>query len=120
MVSSFYLPGAAPNEYTDGEAVPLYVNSLTPMSSQQVKSIVSYDFYDERFHFCMPDSAPEKQAESLGSILFGDRILTSAFKVKQKTPRLSIPPTHFLCCPLAKNEGRYGVRTAVSNANSNS
>ncbi|SAM06269.1 hypothetical protein [Absidia glauca] len=84
MVSSFYLPGAAPNEYADGEAVPLYVNSLTPMSSQQVKSIVSYDFYDERFHFCTPDSAPEKQAESLGSILFGDRILTSPFKLKMK------------------------------------
>lgn len=29
--SAFYLPGAAPHDYTEGEAVDLYVNALTPM-----------------------------------------------------------------------------------------
>ncbi|KAI8329070.1 hypothetical protein BC941DRAFT_363161 [Chlamydoabsidia padenii] len=83
LVSSLYLPGIAPVDYAVGDDVPLYVNTLTPMSSQQLKSIVSYDYYDERFHFCTPPNGPpEKQAESLGSILFGDRILTSAFKLK--------------------------------------
>lgn len=78
---AFYLPGVAPEDYSDNDEVPLYVNTLTPMSNQQVKSVVSYDYYDERFHFCRPDSEPEKQPESLGSIIFGDRIFSSAFKV---------------------------------------
>ncbi|ORZ15076.1 hypothetical protein BCR42DRAFT_416346 [Absidia repens] len=84
MVSGFYLPGVAPQDYADKADVPLYVNSLTPMSSQQVKSIMSFDFYDERFHFCTPPGGPEQQSESLGSILFGDRIFSSAFKLKMK------------------------------------
>ncbi|KAI8060282.1 hypothetical protein BC940DRAFT_246682 [Gongronella butleri] len=54
------------------------------MSSSQIKSVVSYDYYDERFHFCRPSSGPEKQAESLGSILFGDRIFNSAFNLNMK------------------------------------
>jgi transmembrane 9 superfamily protein 2/4 len=28
---AFYLPGAAPNDYKRGQAVNLFVNSLTPM-----------------------------------------------------------------------------------------
>ncbi|CAO3622305.1 unnamed protein product [Cunninghamella echinulata] len=52
------------------------------MSNQQVKSVVSYDYYDEKFHFCKPDSEPEKQPESLGSIIFGDCIFSSAFKLQ--------------------------------------
>ncbi|KAI8076878.1 uncharacterized protein BX664DRAFT_270729 [Halteromyces radiatus] len=55
------------------------------MSSQQVKSIMSYDYYDERFHFCSPPGGPKQQPESLGSILFGDRIFTSAFNMKVNT-----------------------------------
>ncbi|KAI7889332.1 uncharacterized protein EV154DRAFT_538893 [Mucor mucedo] len=50
------------------------------MSNLQ-KSVLSYDYYDERFHFCTPDGGPKKQAESLGSVLFGDRIFTSKFQL---------------------------------------
>ncbi|KAG0765465.1 hypothetical protein G6F57_005541 [Rhizopus arrhizus] len=50
------------------------------MSTQQ-KSLISYDYYDERFHFCQPEGGPKNQPESLGSVLFGDRILTSPFKL---------------------------------------
>lgn len=77
---ALYLPGVAPNDYTSDSNVPLFVNSLTPMSNQQ-KSLISYDYYDERFHFCKPEGGPENQPESLGSVLFGDRIMTSPFKV---------------------------------------
>lgn len=32
-IHSFYLPGAAPHNYAEGEAVDLFVNALTPMRS---------------------------------------------------------------------------------------
>jgi len=32
-VHGFYLPGAAPRSYTEGEKVDLFVNALTPMLS---------------------------------------------------------------------------------------
>ncbi|KAG0171837.1 hypothetical protein DFQ28_008593 [Apophysomyces sp. BC1034] len=78
---AFYLPGVAPHDYAIEDDVPLFVNSLTPMSNQLVKSVIAYDYYDERFQFCQPEGGPKKQTESLGSVLFGDRIFTSPFKI---------------------------------------
>lgn len=80
--SAFYLPGVAPNDYAIDDPVAVNVNSLTQMSNQQVKSVISYDYYDERFHFCKPEGGPQTQSESLGSILFGDRIFSSPFDVR--------------------------------------
>ncbi|KAI8340902.1 hypothetical protein BC941DRAFT_418540 [Chlamydoabsidia padenii] len=81
VVFGFYLPGVAPEEYSNGDDVPLFVNALTPMSNSQIKSVISYDYYFERLHFCQPEKGLQKQTESLGSILFGDRIFTSPFKL---------------------------------------
>ncbi|EWC46106.1 hypothetical protein DRE_04680 [Drechslerella stenobrocha 248] len=84
LSAAFYLPGVAPTDYNEGDPVALNVNRLTPAilpSSQQVQSLISYDYYHEFFHFCSPDGGPKKISESLGSILFGDRILTSPFKL---------------------------------------
>ena len=39
------------------------------------------DYYNPAFHFCEPDEGIKKQPESLGSILFGDRIFNSKFDV---------------------------------------
>ncbi|KAI8094628.1 hypothetical protein BDF21DRAFT_355377 [Thamnidium elegans] len=80
----FYLPGVAPHDYKAGEAVTLNVNSLTPSSTQQIKSVISYDYYNEKFHFCKPVDGIEKQAESIGSIIFGDRIFNSPLKLKMQ------------------------------------
>ncbi|KAI9253680.1 hypothetical protein EDC94DRAFT_619447 [Helicostylum pulchrum] len=80
----FYLPGVAPHDYEAGEAVTLNVNSLTPSSMQQIKSVISYDYYNEKFHFCKPVDGIEKQAESIGSIIFGDRIFNSPLKLKMR------------------------------------
>lgn len=80
--SAFYLPGVAPYSYKTGEVVPLYVNHLTPADSEadrKVRSVFSYDYYHPPFHFCQPDGGPKSRPESLGSILFGDRIMTSPF-----------------------------------------
>lgn len=40
--------------------------------------------YEPRFHFCVPPGGPKKQSESLGSILFGDRIFSSALSLKMR------------------------------------
>ncbi|KAI9279641.1 hypothetical protein BY458DRAFT_431578 [Sporodiniella umbellata] len=50
------------------------------MSTKQ-RSLISYDYYDKRFHFCQPEGGAKVQPESLGSVLFGDRILSSPFKL---------------------------------------
>jgi transmembrane 9 superfamily protein 2/4 len=40
------------------------------------------DYYLPSFHFCEPQGGPHKQPESLGSILFGDRIFDSPYDVR--------------------------------------
>ena len=81
-VSAFYLPGTAPRDYQRGENIDVYVNSLTPMLNSKLKSLISYDYYDDQLHFCQPEGGPVKQPESLGSILFGDRILSSPYHLE--------------------------------------
>lgn len=82
---AFYLPGVAPASYDVGQAVPLHVNRLTPTFSvddEQIHSMFSYDYYDPLLHFCRPKGGPQPVRESLGSIIFGDRIMTSPFELK--------------------------------------
>ncbi|PSN64722.1 hypothetical protein BS50DRAFT_498637 [Corynespora cassiicola Philippines] len=83
--AAFYFPGVAPTSYKTGDSVPLYVNHLTPADSQEdpkLHSVFSFDYYHPPFHFCQPDGGPQYIRESLGSILFGDRIQTSPFELK--------------------------------------
>lgn len=80
---AFYLPGVAPKEYSEGDSVALMVNALTPGSDTELKSVISFDYYDPRLGFCQP-TTEKAQAESLGSILFGDRIWNSPYEVKWK------------------------------------
>ncbi|XP_044724043.1 endomembrane protein 70 domain-containing protein [Hirsutella rhossiliensis] len=84
LVSAFYLPGVAPTSYKQGDRVPLYVNSVRPVAAPQdnrLHSVVSYDYYHPAFHFCQPKGGPEYVPESLGSILSGDRLMTSPFEL---------------------------------------
>lgn len=96
--AAFYLPGSAPRDYLEGEKIDVFVNTLTPMLNSKLKSLISYDYYDSRFHFCSPEGGPERQPESLGSILFGDRILSSPYEIRmlenstcQKLCQASVP-----------------------------
>lgn len=86
LSSAFYLPGVAPTTYKEGDLVPLDVNHLTPVGSAQdgtLRSVVSFDYYHPAFHFCRPEpDGPKDVSESLGSILFGDRIKTSPFELQ--------------------------------------
>lgn len=92
--AAFYLPGVAPSSYDVGQSVPLHVNHLTPTVSEhdsQLHSVLSFDYYHPAFHFCRPDDGPKDVRESLGSIIFGDRIRTSPFDLhmaKNETCRL--------------------------------
>ncbi|EFX05714.1 endosomal integral membrane protein [Grosmannia clavigera kw1407] len=84
-VSAFYLPGVAPTSYRPGDTVPLYVNTIQPIAAPQdarLHSIVSYDYYLSQLQFCRPEGGPKHVGESLGSIIFGDRIMTSPFELK--------------------------------------
>ncbi|OCK85169.1 hypothetical protein K432DRAFT_388860 [Lepidopterella palustris CBS 459.81] len=84
---AFYVPGLAPTSYKENDLVPLYVNHLTPADSQQdrkLRSVFSFDYYHPPFHFCQPQGGPKDIRESLGSILFGDRIQTSPFILHMK------------------------------------
>lgn len=84
LTSAFYLPGITPTNYKIGDVVPLHVNHLTPSQSERnahVRSVFSFDYYHHAFHFCAPPDGAQKQAESLGSIIFGDRIQTSPFQL---------------------------------------
>jgi transmembrane 9 superfamily protein 2/4 len=72
----------APTSYKTGDKVPMYVNRLTPADSavdRKLRSVFSFDYYHPPFHFCQPEGGPKYIRESLGSILFGDRIQTSPF-----------------------------------------
>lgn len=79
--AAFYLPGVAPTDYHPGDSVPVYVNTLTPSGSQQLKSVIPYDYYRKELHFCEP-KAEQAQGESLGSILFGDRLYNSPYNLQ--------------------------------------
>lgn len=89
ITSAFYLPGVAPTNYKKSDPIPLYVNHLTPSlhhasNHGKISSatyVYSYDYYYPKFHFCVPKGGPQKQLESLGSIIFGDRIFNSPFEI---------------------------------------
>lgn len=85
LSSAFYLPGVAPTSYKPNELVPLYVNTIKPISGTAdplLHSVVSYDYYHPLFNYCQPKDGPKSVSESLGSILFGDRIKTSPFELR--------------------------------------
>ncbi|KAI8629339.1 endomembrane protein EMP70 [Xylariaceae sp. FL1651] len=84
LTVAFYLPGVAPTSYKRGDSVPLFVNSIKPVAAPDARlhSVLAYDYYEPRFQFCQPEGGPKYVSESLGSILFGDRIMTSPFDLK--------------------------------------
>lgn len=94
LASAFYLPGVAPTSYKKGDAVPLYVNSIKPgpaADTSKLRSVISYDYYNPIFQFCEPKDGPEPVSESLGSILFGDRIMTSPFDLRMRENKTCLP-----------------------------
>lgn len=85
LTHGFYLPGVAPTTYGKFDSIPMLVNHITPSlshgDSNSKTYVYSYDYYFPRFHFCTPEGGAKKQSESLGSIIFGDRIFNSPFTI---------------------------------------
>jgi transmembrane 9 superfamily protein 2/4 len=117
---AFYLPGVAPTSYKSGDLVPLHVNHLTPADSEQspnVQSVLAYDYYHHEFNFCQPKDGPKPISESLGSILFGDRIFTSPFELK-----MGIDETCKAVCDQTSfddEDGRFVNERIIQNYNLN-
>jgi transmembrane 9 superfamily protein 2/4 len=75
-VDGYYLPGVAPHDYFYGDSIEVLVNALSA-----IDSLLPYDYYLDKLHFCQPEGGPVAQRESLGAILFGDRLYNSPFRV---------------------------------------
>jgi len=74
--NGFYLPGVAPHEYQDQDAIQLKVNKLSSS-----KTSLPYEFYS--LPFCKPAKV-DNFAENLGEILRGDRIESSKYELFMK------------------------------------
>jgi transmembrane 9 superfamily protein 2/4 len=74
-VNAISFPGV-PNNYHEGDKIPILVNSLVSSNTA-----FPYDYYNEHFGFCQPEGGPTAKKESLGSILFGDRLYDSSFDI---------------------------------------
>eukprot|EP01050_Picozoa_sp_SAG11_P029231 SAG11_NODE_8145_length_1055_cov_1.034519_1_plen_111_part_00 len=85
----FYLPGVAPREYADGDAIVLKVNKLS-----STKTSLPYEYY--QLPFCKPDEV-KSYAENLGEVLRGDRIESSMYELSMKV-RLCCAKSSILCC----------------------
>ncbi|KAH8071902.1 Nonaspanin TM9SF [Cristinia sonorae] len=55
----------------------------------KLKSLINYDYYNPNFHFCEPEGGPHSEPESLGSILFGDRIFNSPYDIRMLQKNMS-------------------------------
>eukprot|EP00448_Togula_jolla_P019785 CAMPEP_0170577648 /NCGR_PEP_ID=MMETSP0224-20130122/5042_1 /TAXON_ID=285029 /ORGANISM="Togula jolla, Strain CCCM 725" /LENGTH=625 /DNA_ID=CAMNT_0010900579 /DNA_START=124 /DNA_END=2001 /DNA_ORIENTATION=- len=76
LTNAFYLPGVAPTQYEEGARVELKVNKLT-----SVKTQLPYSYYT--LPVCTGPNS-EISSKSLGEILTGDEIKSSAYKIRMK------------------------------------
>ncbi|KAJ9438621.1 Transmembrane 9 superfamily member 10, partial [Diplonema papillatum] len=69
----WYLPGAKPKEYKEGDAIPMYVNSMSSVNTH-----LPFDYYS--LPFCGEKQSTKRERENLGEILMGDRIKASPYE----------------------------------------
>ncbi|CAR26803.1 hypothetical protein ZYGR_0I00750 [Zygosaccharomyces rouxii] len=123
LVKAFYLPGVAPTTYHSNDEIQLLVNHLTPSMNFQhededgnmVKGdkehyLYSYDYYYSKFHFCKPENVV-RQPASLGSVIFGDRIFNSPFKLNMLEEKECVP----LCSSRIPGEDAKFVNKLIKN-----
>eukprot|EP01013_Petalomonas_cantuscygni_P009212 TRINITY_DN22015_c0_g1_i1.p1 TRINITY_DN22015_c0_g1~~TRINITY_DN22015_c0_g1_i1.p1 ORF type:complete len:628 (+),score=157.10 TRINITY_DN22015_c0_g1_i1:267-2150(+) len=71
--AAWYLPGALPREYNDGDNVDVDVNVMS-----SVHTHLPYKYYS--LPFCQPPHVQKNEGETLGEILMGDRIERSPYE----------------------------------------
>jgi transmembrane 9 superfamily protein 2/4 len=57
-------------------------NNRIELSAQSEPLPSQDDYYNPMLNFCKPKEGPKSQPESLGSILFGDRLFNSPYEVR--------------------------------------
>jgi transmembrane 9 superfamily protein 2/4 len=72
----YYVPGINPRYFSEGDEVPLMVNTLT-----SIKTHLPMDYYN--LPFCRPDSV-QIANENIGQVLSGDLIQNSPYKLLMK------------------------------------
>ncbi|GBG31966.1 Transmembrane 9 superfamily member 9 [Hondaea fermentalgiana] len=71
----FYLPGVAPHEYQEGEAVAVKVNAMTSMRTH-----LDYSYYS--LPHCEPEGGVKDAPENLGEHLTGNLVQNSPYEIK--------------------------------------
>lgn len=95
----YYLPGVAPHTFSQYDTVKMYVNSLTSTKTQMPSNYYSLPY-------CKPKRS-RMQAENLGEVLGGDRIIESVYKLEMKVPK----SCEIACVkPLAKKERQSFIK----------
>ncbi|EPY53764.1 EMP70 family protein [Schizosaccharomyces cryophilus OY26] len=88
---AFQLTNFGPKNYAPDELVDTTVNTISPSyGAEHGSDIFNYEYYDNRFHFCRPDSIIQ-QPESLGSVLFGDRLYNSPLELRMLKNASCVP-----------------------------
>lgn len=72
--NAFYVPGVAPETFSEGDVVEMKVNSMTSVHTQIPK-----DYY--RLPFCAPENGPKMASENLGEFLTGNKIQSSPYTI---------------------------------------
>lgn len=84
--SAYYVPGAYPQEFLQGDELQAYVNSLTSFETE-----LPYDYYS--LPFCKPPEGIRKIANTanLGTIIAGSRMENSVYNFIMMKKELAIP-----------------------------
>ena len=79
-VLNMFFSGATLQNYDTNDKVELTVNALSSLH----KSLIPWDYYDARLHLCKIGT-PTSIQESLGGVLYGDRLFSSPYQLFMKT-----------------------------------
>ncbi|CAL9071227.1 unnamed protein product, partial [Musa textilis] len=91
---AFYLPGSYMHTYSQGETIPVKVNSLTSFETE-----LPFSYYS--LPYCQPQDGIKKSAENLGELLMGDQIDNSPYLF-----HVNVNESFYLCTtnPLSERE----------------
>ena len=73
--SGFYVPGVAPQDFSDGDKIDVRAIKMTSSHTQ-----LPYEYYS--MDLCRPDTVLEYSSQNLGQIIRGERIVNTPYNVK--------------------------------------
>lgn len=74
-VCGFYVPGVAPVEFKEADAIEVKAVKMTSSKTQ-----LPYEYYS--LPLCKPEGELQYKSENLGEVLRGDRIVNTPFKIQ--------------------------------------